>query len=680
MRSIQLPLITCVTAFTLVSTPMIGVADPPAAWLDETNILRFEEFRSVDGTGNNVAHPEWGSANTPLLRLLAPPCYADNIEQPPSTGLPGPREVSNAVVAAPGPRPNARGASNFLWQWGQFIDHDISRTFPGHPDEPMPIPVPQGDPWFDPTGTGAEEILLSRSLYTMVSGVRQQINEITAFIDASQVYGSDPARATELRRLDGTGFLKTSHGGFLPYNENGFRNEPDASDPSFFLAGDIRVNEQLGLIAMHTLFVREHNHQAQQLRRMRPQWNGDRIYATARAIVNAEIQVITYREFLPLLLGADALPPYEGYKPDVNAGIDNAFSTAAYRVGHTLLTSQLLRLKHNGEPIPRGNIALRDAFFVPDELLAGQGIEPLLRGLAQNQAQEVDPFVVDEVRNFLFGPPGSGGFDLASLNIQRGRDHGLPRYNDMRVQLGLAPKMSFADVSSDPDVQARLTLVYDNVNEIDLWVGGLAEDHEPGAMVGELLRTVLINQFTRLRDGDRFWYENYLADFMIQKLERTTLAQIIRRNTFIGWEIPDNVFEIDERLALLVPDDPATEQPSDLGESAGQIPDEAPATQSPILVRDITPNPARTHAIVQVSPLTVRSVVSSEPRQDVRVAVYDVRGRLVRTLHRGALVANGGRWVWDLLSARGSRVPNGVYFVRVETAGTQVTRKLLLVD
>ncbi len=152
------------------------------------------------------------------------------------------------------------------------------------------------------------------------------------------------------------------------------------------------------------------------------------------------------------------------------------------------------------------------------------------------------------MRNFLFGPPGAGGFDLASLNIQRGRDHGLPDYNQARIDLGLAPVTSFADITSDLELQAALEATYGNVDDIDAWVGGLAEDHLPGASVGELVYTVLTDQFTRMRDGDRFWYQNVYSGEALDKLESISLSDVIMRNTGIE-HIRDNVFQLDENYA-----------------------------------------------------------------------------------------------------------------------------------
>ena len=499
------------------------------------------EFRSIDGSQNNYSHPTWGSANSELLRITSVD-YADMVDAPAGPHRPGAREISNICNAQYEPKPNKARASDFLWQWGQFLDHDIDLTPTLDPSEAFDIPVPEGDPYFDPFSTGNITIPLDRSFYTVVNGVRQQINEITAYIDASNVYGSDSQRALELRTLDGTGRLRMSKGRMLPYNVNGFPNAPTSQDPSFFLAGDFRANEQIGLTAMHTLFVREHNFWARKFKKLFRRGNGEKIYQLARAIVIAEMQSITYNEFLPVLLGPNALTPYRGYRPQVNAGIANIFSTAAYRMGHSMLPNQILRINKFGQPISAGHLSLSDAFFNPREIIDQGGIEPILRGLGSQVAQDLDPYVVDGVRNFLFGPPGAGGFDLASLNIQRGRDHGLPSYNQVRIDLGLPPAITFSDITSNSEIQNNLSAVYGIVDDVDIWVGGLAEDHIHAALIGETFFTILKDQFERLRDGDRFWYQSYLPRYLIRLVEKQTLAKVIRRNTHIGSEIQKNVF------------------------------------------------------------------------------------------------------------------------------------------
>ena len=497
------------------------------------------EFRSIDGSNNNPIEPNRGAANARLLRNC-PNAYGDGQSTPAGADQKGAREISNQVVAQDHLIPNAQNVSDFLWQWGQFIDHDLDLTPNMEPLEPFTIPVPKGDAYFDPGGAGNQVIELDRSLYEMVDGVREQMNINTAFIDASQVYGSDEARARELRRLDGSGKLKTSPGDLLPYNVHHFPNLP-SDDASFFLAGDFRSNEQLGLTAMHTLFLREHNFWAEMFRRAQPYLNDDGIYLRARAIVGAEMQIVTYRDFLPLLLGRNGLAPYRGYRREVDPGISTIFSTAGYRVGHTLLSPQLRRLDKRNRSI--GDISLADSFFNPTQI-SSIGIEPYLRGLAKQRPQEVDPYVVDPVRNFLFGQPGQGGFDLPALNIQRGRDHGLPRYNQVRMAYGLPPYATFSQMTSDPVVRAKLASVYPSPNDIDVWLGALAEKHKPGMMVSETTYAILKDQFERARDGDRFWYQTYLPRPMVILLERQPLSAIIRRNTTIRNELQENVFRL----------------------------------------------------------------------------------------------------------------------------------------
>lgn len=513
---------------------------------DRGQAIEFPEvFRAINGRGNNLTNSELGMAGIPLLRIV-PADYSDGLGEPGGENRPSARAVSNACVAQLEDTPNDVRASDYLWMWGQFVDHDIDLTEGAVPSEPFDIEIPSGDPQFDPTGTGSQVMALNRSHYANDhEGVRQQVNDITAFIDASNVYGSDEERAFALRTLDGTGRLKTSDGDLLPFNVEGLHNAIPGGDPAdFFLAGDARANEQAALTVMHTLFVREHSHWATQLAQADSTLSGEEIYQMTRVIVGAEIQAITYNEFLPLLLGDDAMSDYRGYQEDVDPGIANCFSTAAFRLGHSMLSSTLLRLDADGDVIAEGNLPLRFAFFNPAAILDEGGIDPILRGLASQVCQRIDNQIIDDLRNFLFGAPGQGGFDLASLNIQRGRDHGLGSYNRTREAFGLVPVSSFAEINSDPKVQANLADVYTSVDDIDLWVGGLAESPVPGALVGPTLRAILADQYERLRDGDWFWYESYLDRSLIELVENQTLATIIRRNTEIGNELQDDVFRV----------------------------------------------------------------------------------------------------------------------------------------
>ena len=162
--------------------------------------------------------------------------------------------------------------------------------------------------------------------------------------------------------------------------------------------------------------------------------------------------------------------------------------------------------------------------------------------------QKIDIHIIDDVRNFLFGEPGQGGFDLASLNIQRGRDHGLPSYNDMREAVGLGRVDSFSDINSDPEIQSRLEEVYDSVDNIDIWIGGLSEKPLYNSHLGELFSTLLVIQFESLRDGDRFWFERTLSKKDLDMIQNTRLSDIIIRNTDIKrGEIQKDMFRIKNR-------------------------------------------------------------------------------------------------------------------------------------
>jgi hypothetical protein len=499
--------------------------------------------RTYDGTCNNLHRPEFGSAGLPLLRRTAV-AYADGHSQPSGAERPNPREVSRFIQLQSVPIPNHDGASDFLWLWGQFLDHDISLTPPAEPREPFDIPVPMGDEEFDGTGSGTQVIRLDRSLWTERDSVRQQVNVVTAWIDASMVYGSSLERVRQLRAFDGSGRLQvtpTTVGDMLPYNVKGLPNQPTNKDGSFFVAGDVRANENVALTALHTLFVREHNAIVARLGRPLPNQREDERFEIARAIVGAEIQAITYKEYLPALLGPDALPPYQGYNSAIDPGIENAFSTVAFRIGHSQVAYKLQRRDSHGGDL--GAVSLMDSFFNP-ALLAKGGLESFFRGLASQLAEEGDQKVNFYLQNTLFGPPGAGGMDLASINMQRARDHGLPSYNQLRVDYGLQPALGFADVTSNPTLQFRLGQKYASVDELDPWLGCLCEDHVPGAMVGALTRAILVEQFARLRDGDRYWYPRYLPSGHLAFVEQQTLASIIRRNTTIRSEIQEDVFRV----------------------------------------------------------------------------------------------------------------------------------------
>src|SRR5262249_26597454 len=215
------------------------------------------------------------------------------------------------------------------------------------------------------------------------------------------------------------------------------------------------------------------------------------------------------------------------------------------RFAHSQLDNGVDRLGNNGLDVAGGGVDLAAAFFNPTLInpagvtdpisgLASTDIDAILKGGASGDAQEVDLLAVRDIRNLLFGPPGAGGSDLIARDIQRGRDHGLTDYNSVRAAYGLPRVTSFAQITKDVAVQQKLKQLYGSVDNIDAFVGTLAEDHVAGADVGPLTRAVLVNQFTRLRDGDRFFYLNQFSGKELSDLlANTSLTKIIERNTGI---------------------------------------------------------------------------------------------------------------------------------------------------
>ncbi|MEM7624599.1 MAG: peroxidase family protein [Planctomycetota bacterium] len=514
------------------------------------------EFRSIDGAGNNLGNPGEGAANTRVIRFGYEADYPDGIgDVITAPNKPNPRDVSNTVNAQSGSILNGRGLSDWVVHWGQFLTHDMTLietdaaanvlSTGATGDFSIPVTAPG-----DELGPGP--IAFDRSVFDPASGQigdtprgpgpipRWQINANTSYIDASNVYGSDTATAASLRTFAG-GKLKTSAGGLLP----------DVDGDGDFLAGDPRANENVGLTAIHTLFVREHNRLADRIAAEDPSLDDEAIYQWARKIVGAEMQAITYGEFLPALMG-DAAPAAEdfGYT-GVQATITTAFSTAAFRFGHSMQSPELKLADAAGNDA--GSVSLRQASENPG-LLADDpaNVDRLLSGLGQQVAQENDAYVIDELRNILFGPPGAGGTDLAALDIQRGRDHGLLNSNSLhRIAYNLPPIFNFDQLTSDPEVLANLAAVYTSVDRVDPWVAMISEDHLEGSSLGALAQAILISQFTRLRDGDRFFYtgDPDLQDPLVTAvidLDTFSLGQLLTLNAGLTQVQPNVFFAVPE--------------------------------------------------------------------------------------------------------------------------------------
>ncbi len=502
--------------------------------LDYMSQENLTEIRAIDGKGNNIEVPKSGTPGVPFSRML-PADYGDRVSSPTKRDI-NPRAISNNFFQSEETQ-NYKKASDFLWLWGQFIDHDITLT-DLNKNEPMNIEIPKCDRYFDLSCTGTNELVFFRSESVLVDGVREQINRTTSYLDGSMIYGSNMVRAQTLRTMDGSGKFILDSNGYLPKNKWGLPNLPSSS-PYFFAAGDIRVNDHIGLMAMHNLFAREHNYWAEELRKKNKKFSGDELYQKARAIVIAEIQNITFNEFLPILVGTYAPAVDSKYNENLESSILSEFSTSAYRMGHTLVSGDFYLESVKGVS---STVKLRDSFFNPSEY-SRSGIESIMLGFSKHVAQERDPMINKELQNFIMVSQEEGIFDLFAFNIQRGRDHGIPSYNDLREAVGFSRVREFNEISKNGDFNYSMEVMYKSVDEIDPWLGLIAEKASNSALLGATASHIIARQFKLLRDSDRFWFTNAYGPKFVKAIKDQTLSKIIARNTKISQkQLSDEVF------------------------------------------------------------------------------------------------------------------------------------------
>ena len=618
--------------------------------------LFSQENRSITGVGNNPNNPEWGATHAPLLRISSVN-YADDMQAMNDADLPLPRVISNKLFDQQGDFLEAQQLSDFVWAFGQFIDHDISLTETDPFQAPTLLEIPENDDFFEVD----EKIFLSRSKFEPNTGTapgnpRQFANEVSSFLDASVIYGSDIERSSWLRSYEG-GKMKVSldpsqQYELLPWNTTtgafndpvDYSNAPLMADDTrsldrYFVAGDVRANENPLLICLHTIFVREHNRLCNELASEYPTWDDEQLYQRARKMVGAYIQAITYFEWLPSL--GVHLTPYQGYIPTTDPSIFNVFSAAAFRFGHTMIDSDIILMDDDGGMV--STLGIKDVFFRPKEFVLAGGVEPFLKGMGTQIMQEMDCKMVGDLRNFLFGEPGRGGLDLASINIFRGRDRGLADYNTLRDDFQLPPINSFDDITDSQNDIRILEELYGDVNNIDAWVGMLSEKHiDDNSVFGELVMRIVKEQFRRLREGDRFYFENDEALTQAEKFEikNTTLHDIIMRNTSISLMQPD-VFRAMPHEEIF---NPTVEE----------------ITLSAIAF----PNPLRESAVVRIY---------SDQEQLGSYKLINSTGQL---LHIGEMTLEAGNNNFIDLDL-GPKYPRGVYHLLLETQRNYSITKLI---
>uniref|UniRef100_A0A903WPU3 Oxidase/peroxidase n=2 Tax=Anopheles darlingi TaxID=43151 RepID=A0A903WPU3_ANODA len=556
-------------ASTNVEYVAIGRQAPPKISLKKTPLERLcpsrepprcvpasLRYRTHDGTCNNARRPRWGSAQMPFHRFLAPE-YNDGVEgirrSVTGASLPSARFVSLVVH---GSRNEEAPVTMMLALWGQLIDHDLTATAQPRPingstprccgedsthPSCLPIKVPHDDPWLSQLGVRCLEFLRSAPAQRRdcLLSWREQTNQATAYLDASPIYSSNP-RSSDNARIFRQGMLLFGRG--PPHEDVCFRA---ALANQCIRPGDSRSGEQPGLLMMHMIWVNEHNQIATRLAALNPHWSDEKVYQETRRIVGALFQHITFREFLPLVLGRDVCRLfdleletsgyYRGYDSNVNPTVANEFSAAAFRFGHSLIQNTYMRADRNHRFIAN-NVSLHEDTAEGD--FGGPGsLHRLLRGMVNQRALKRDEFITAELTNHLFQTKSFPfGLDLAAINIQRGRDHGLPAYVNWRGPCGLSTIRDWSDLDRvmGPASTNRLRKAYRTIDDIDLFVGGLAERPVVGGIVGPTFACIIAQQFSNLRKGDRFWYENagFESSFtpaQLESIRQVALSQVLCR-------------------------------------------------------------------------------------------------------------------------------------------------------
>ncbi|MEK7760183.1 MAG: peroxidase family protein [Nitrospirota bacterium] len=491
-------------------------------------------------------------------------------------------------------------------------------------------------------------------------GIKSTVQIADADIDAdgNGVYNAGDT----LTDVNGDGSITTADFYADDHSELTYDNE---MLNSHFITGDGRGNENIALSAVHTVFHSEHNRlvednkatiiasgdvaflnqwlrvdvastltalEVQALIPASLQWDGERLFQAARFGTEMQYQHLVFEEFARRI--QPDVEPFV-FNPDstIDPSILAEFAHTVYRFGHSMLTGTVDRLNNDLATVDGGDQkTLLEAFlnpqmFVASGLTQSEVLANLVRGMSRDVGNQIDEFIVQDVRSNLLGLP----LDLAVLNIARGRDTGIPSLNETRQQLhdagvtiltpytswlnfadGINNKLSvinfiaaygthasltqpgltaaemrdaamllvFGDGDDSDGVTIRGTAYTDRLdflnatgayaggslgglNNIDLWIGGLAEKRPEfgSAMLGQTFNYVFEFQMEQLQFGDRFYYlSRTQGQNFLNQLEPNTFADLVMRNSELGSDYathlsamlfltPDHILELDRGIA-----------------------------------------------------------------------------------------------------------------------------------
>lgn len=515
-------------AALVVSSVALASRDTEVSEAELAELLA--EAPSLDGTGNHRDDPDLGAADRPFARVTAP-SYIDGISAL-DPDRPIERYLSNRVFNDDNQMlVSANGVTPWAFVWGQFIDHTITLSGPGGDDDDNPnndvgdegLVAMRHDATdrleMAPNSLGIAHTFRSRTVDGTGEGTgvpAEQVNELSSYIDASNVYGTSAERLDWLRDGDVDGDPTNNEAtlltadGFLPrVNERQGVDGPhmDRMGRLFFAwdaalaAGDERANEHVALTAVHTLFVREHNRVVEALPNTLDE---ETKFAIARRVIAATQQFITYEEFLPAM--GVALDDYDGYDPTVDPSVTNEFATVGFRAHSQIpgslstdvpddqVTADLIELlEAEGVDITTaadGSLQLEmplNVIFGNPGLLPEIGLGNLSAGLASEPQRANDEQIDNQLRSVLFQLPGpdvddprecldeskidscfTKVNDLGALDVFRTHDHGIGSYNELRAAFGLSRVTSFTEITGETTEQLPDGLTIDDPEIMDI--------------------------------------------------------------------------------------------------------------------------------------------------------------------------------------------------------------------
>ncbi|XP_044774342.1 dual oxidase 2 isoform X1 [Neomonachus schauinslandi] len=511
------------------------------------------EVQRYDGWFNNLRHHERGAAGFRLQRLV-PANYADGVYQ--ALGeplLPNPRLLSDAAMRGTAGQPSHSNRTVLGVFFGYHVLSDlVSVETPGCPAEFLNIHIPPGDPVFDPDRRGDVVLPFQRSRWDPETGQspsnpRDLTNEVTGWLDGSAIYGSSHSWSDALRSFSG-GQLASGPDPAFPRNAQSPLLMWTAPDPAtgqrgpggLYAFGAERGNRDPFLQALGLLWFRYHNLCAQRLAREHPQWGDEELFQHARKRVIATYQNIVLYEWLPSFLQKTP-PKYAGYSPFLDPSISPEFLVASEQFFSTMVPPgvYMRNASCQFQMVPYEGFGSSPALRVCNSywrrenanLNSAQAVDQLLLGMASQIAELEDRIVVEDLRDYWPGPGKFSRTDYVASSIQRGRDMGLPSYTQALMALGLDTPRNWSHINPhvDPQVlEATAALYNQDLSRLELLPGGLLESHgDPGP----LFSTIVLNQFVRLRDGDRYWFENtrngLFSKKEIAEIRNTTFSDVL---------------------------------------------------------------------------------------------------------------------------------------------------------